>query len=214
MNKELICIVGCGWVGKALATELKSSSNVECINQDYKSKKRSLQSCKSLVISAPARGNYLESLERLFKFVGKDVQIILYSSISFYKEKELIVKGEKLVKSFAPNAIILRLGGLMGYDRIAGKYTAGKSIKDSLSNYIHRDDVVAITNLIIKKNIQNRTFDLVAPKQLLKSKIFASNSKKYGFEMTKFIGFEESTPLSLDLNYTFLQDNVLKFWST
>ena len=212
MNKELICIVGCGWVGKALAAELKSSYKVECIDRDYKSKKQSLQSCKTLVISIPARGNYLESLETLLKFVSKDVQVILCSSISFYKNRELVVDGEKLVKSLAPNATILRLGGLMGYDRVAGKYTAGKTIKDSTSNYIHRDDVVAITKLIIEQKIENRTLDIVAPKQALKSKIFTNNAKKFGFRQTTFSGFEENTPLSLDLNYKFQKESVLEFW--
>ena len=212
MDKELICIVGCGWVGKALATELGSSFNIECINRDYNLKKQNLQSCKSLVISIPTRGNYLESLESLLKYIGKDVQLIFYSSISFYKEKELVINGEKLVNILAPHATILRLGGLMGYDRVAGKYTAGKSIKDSISNYIHRDDVVAITKVIIERNIQNRTLDLVAPKQALKSRIFANNSKKYGFGRTEFIGFEKSASLGLDLNYTFLKENVLAFW--
>ena len=212
MNKELVCIVGCGWVGKALATELESSFNIECIDRDYISKKESLQSCKSLVISIPARGNYLESLDALLKFVGKDVQVVLYSSISFYKNREPVVNGEKIIKSLAPNATILRLGGLMGYNRVAGQYTAGKTIKDTTSNYIHRDDVIEITKLIIEQNIQNRTLDLVAPIQALKSKIFTNNSKKYGFGITKFIKFEESIALSLDLNYKFKKENALEFW--
>ena len=212
MDKELVCIVGCGWVGKALATELESSFAVECIDRDNISKQHSLQSCKSLIISIPPRGNYLDSLKSLLKLASKDVQIIFYSSISFYKNRELIVDGEKLVKSLAPNATILRLGGLMGYDRVAGKYTAGKTIKDSTSNYIHRDDVVAITKLIIEQKIENRTLDLVAPKQALKSKIFANNAKKFGFKQTTFSGFEENTPLSLDLNYQFKKESVLEFW--
>ena len=56
MDRELVCIVGCGWVGKALATELESSFYIECIDRDYISKKESLHSCKSLIISIPARG--------------------------------------------------------------------------------------------------------------------------------------------------------------
>ena len=212
MDKDLVCIVGCGWVGKALANELKKSYKVDCINRNYQAKSASLQACKSLVVSIPARGDYLKSLKSLLQFVGKDVQIVFYSSTSFYKKRELVVNGEQLIKTLAPNATILRLGGLMGYDRIAGKYTAGKTIKDAISNYIHRDDVVAITKLIIEQNIQNRTLDLVAPKQALKSKIFANNSQKYGFELTKFMGSEESRALSLQLNYKFQKESVLEFW--
>ena len=212
MDKKLVCIVGCGWVGKALATKLENSFNVECIDRDYISKKESLQSCKSLVLSIPARGDYLASLGSLLKLVGKDVQIILYSSISFYKNRELVINGEKLVKSLAPNITILRLGGLMGYDRVAGKYTAGETIKDTISNYIHRDDVVDITKLILKQNIQKQTLDLVAPKQALKSEIFTKNRKEFGFEKTKFIGFEESIPLVLNLNYKFKKESAIEFW--
>ena len=207
-----ICIVGCGWVGAALAANLQKRYTTICIDKEYKLQKKELANCSCIVISIPAKNINQQTLEELFKYINKDAQIIYYSSISFYKQKEPIVNAEELIKKYSSNAVILRLGGLMGYDRIAGKHTAKKTIKDAISNYIHQDDVVAITKFIIEQNINNKTLDLVAPKQALKSTIFAYNAKKFGFALTNFVGYEDSKKLSLNLSYNFIKEDVLEFW--
>ena len=207
-----ICIVGCGWVGTALAANLQKRYTTICIDKEYKLQKKELANCSCIVISIPAKNINQQTLEELFKYINKDAQIIYYSSISFYKQKEPIVNAEELIKKYSSNAVILRLGGLMGYDRIAGKQTAKKTIKDAISNYIHQDDVVAITKFIIEQNINNKTLDLVAPKQALKSTIFANNAKKFGFALTNFVGYEDSKKLSLNLSYNFIKEDVLEFW--
>ena len=114
--------------------------------------------------------------------------------------------------------MILRLGGLMGYDRIAGKYTQGKTIENKSTNYIHRDDVVNIIISVIEQNIKNMTFDAVAPMQSTRKQIFLQNSQQFGFKETYFLN-ELKIVKSLSheilcdtLNYKFIKDDVRNFW--
>jgi len=118
-----------------------------------------------------------------------------------------------------PEVTVLRLGGLMGYDRIAGKYTAGKVLtSDSRTNYIHRDDVLGIIESVIEKEIRSEIFDVIAPKQSNKKKIFAKNAKRFGFKETEFLKGDTKgkvlSPRKLFnvLGYTFIKEDVEKFW--
>jgi nucleoside-diphosphate-sugar epimerase len=145
--------------------------------------------------------------------------VILLSSISFYDGKALVVEGETIVHDMCEDVTILRLGGLMGYERIAGKYTAGKVLtSDSRTNYIHRDDVVGIITRIIDKDIRVEVFDVVAPRQSTKKVVFAQNAKKFGFKKTEFLGGDEvgkelsPTKVCGMLDYAFKKPDVLAFW--
>jgi len=114
--------------------------------------------------------------------------------------------------------VILRLGGLMGYDRIAGKYTAGKTTEDAATNYVHRDDVVGIIERIIELRVKNKIFNVVAPKQSTRKEIYTQNAKKFGFEQTDFKGQKKdakslSSEILCDvLKYSFKKEDVREFW--
>ena len=84
-------------------------------------------SCDTLVIAMPPRKNYLEVLTLTMKDIEGSTQIIFLSSTSFYDGREMVVKGGELIQTLNENVLILQLSGLMGYNRIAGKYTAGKT---------------------------------------------------------------------------------------
>jgi len=158
-----VSILGCGWVGKALQVSLPH--DVHCLSRDrVANKKANLYRCDVLIIAIPPRDNYLEVLEETLMCIEKNTQIILLSSISFYDGKALVVEAETLLQSLDEAVTILRLGGLMGYDRIAGKYTAGKVLtSDNRTNYVHRDDVVGIIECIISQYVRGEVFDVVAP---------------------------------------------------
>jgi len=220
-NKKSISILGCGWVGKALKTTLEIDGLlVHCLTRDIiANKKAKLYDVDVLVIAIPPKDDYIEVLEKTLENIHKSVQVILLSSISFYDEKALVVEAEKRVQALHKWVVVLRLGGLMGYNRIAGKYTAGKTLaNDSGTNYVHRDDVVGIIKKIIKGNIQNNIFDIVAPIQTTKKKIFLQNAEQFGFEKTEFLAcFQDAKSLSPDkvckvLDYTFVKDSVESFW--
>jgi len=220
-HKKSISILGCGWVGKAL----KDSLDVECyvvycLTRDIvANKQRQWYDVDVLVIALPPRAGHIGVLERTLQNIDENVQVIFLSSISFYQEKVSIVEAEKRVQELHSWTIILRLGGLMGYDRIAGKYTAGKMLAyDSMTNYVHRDDVVAIIKKLIDNKIQNNIFDIVAPEQTTKKKIFLQNAQYFGFEKTEFLPhFKNTRAISPDkvckvLNYTFIKNSVEDFW--
>ena len=221
MSNKIVSILGCGWVGKALFDFLeKKTVLVHCLSRDVKNNdKEKKYICDVLVIAIPPRDNYLEVIEKTLSRVGSSTQIILFSSISFYDGKSLVVEAEALLTQLHEERVILRLGGLMGYDRVAGKYTAGRVVdSDSGTNYVHRDDVVAIIGEIIRQKVVGEIFDIVAPIQSTKREIFAQNAKIFCFANTEFLkdnrGGKELSPEKVckHLGYTFKKENVDSFW--
>jgi nucleoside-diphosphate-sugar epimerase len=91
---------------------------------------------------------------------------------------------------------ILRLAGLMGYDRYAGKYFAGQqnlTFGNQPVNHVHRADVVRIIyeimreeNPLFQAQIWNQVFNIVAPLHPLRKRLYLSNAFKYKFEPPSF----------------------------
>lgn len=221
MYIKTVSILGCGWTGKALKESLEEDAyNVHCLLRDVKSNDVvHMYNCDVLIIAIPPRENYLEVLEETLKKIDVSTQVIFLSSISFYDGKALVVEAEALMQKMHPSVTVLRLGGLMGYERIAGKYTAGKILtSDARTNYIHRDDVVGVVENIIHQNVCSEIFDVVAPVQSTKRKIFTQNAKAFGFKKTEFLGGDEvgkilsPTKIYDVLGYVFKKEDVEKFW--
>ncbi|HIQ46633.1 MAG TPA: hypothetical protein EYH57_03330 [Sulfurovum sp.] len=223
-KKKKIAILGCGWTGNALKEKLESEGHeVNCLSRDIGMDTLvGFYAADALVIAIPPSDEYLDVIEDALFSVSLnevlDTQIILLSSISFYDNKQIIKEAEELVKIKDPNAVILRLGGLMGYDRIAGKYTVGKTIEDGPTNYVHRDDVVGIIESIIEKRVKNKILNVVAPVQSTKKEIYRQNQEQFGFGETFF---EEMTSQKKSfspeilcdvLGYTFKKEDVSEFW--
>ena len=186
------------------------------------------------IIAIPPRGEYLQTLTSILSHLKPSTQLILLSSTSVYsqtkgvvkeedtytiKEPSLMLQAERLVQSKHKDAVILRLGGLMGYDRIAGKYTAGKTkAYDAPVNYIHRDDVIGVIHLCMEKNIRDEVFNVVVPSHPKQSEVYAFNTKKFGFEKTCFSSDEVRgkvvcTHSLIELGYKFLRKDIFDFWS-
>ena len=218
--KKIISILGCGWVGEALKKELESSDTVHCLSRDMtENKEQNKYACHTLVIAIPPRENYLEVLTLTMNEIELSTQVIFLSSTSFYDNKEMVVKGEELIKALDEEVLILRLSGLMGYNRIAGKYTAGKTKPhDATVNYVHRDDVLQIIKLCIEKELVNNTFNVTAPLHPKQSEIYTKNAKVFGWENTYFESDEvlgkvvSPEKLVNYLAYEFLKPNPLEFW--
>lgn len=216
-----VSILGCGWIGRALEALLCTEYEVHCLSRDIVANDmKGHYRCDTLVIAIPPRDNCLEVLRKTLCRLGGSTQVILLSSISFYDDKPLVVEAETLVAKMHKGSVVLRLGGLMGYDRIAGKYTAGRVLHaDSGTNYVHRDDVLGIIERIIILNITDDVFDVVAPLQSTKKEIFSQNAQKFGFKSTEFLENKTRgkvlTPSKLcsRLNYQFLKEDVQEFWN-
>ena len=189
-----------------------------------------------MVVAIPPRGEYLETLTQLLSFLPSSTQLILLSSTSVYtqtegvvreadiqeiKEPTLMLQAERLVVSLRSDVVILRLAGLMGYERIAGKYTAGKTkAHDAPVNYIHRDDVVSVIKLCIDNDTRAEIFNVVAPSHPTQSEVYMQNAEAFGWEETYFNSDEVrgkvvSSQKFMDyFKYNFLKKNPMEFWIT
>lgn len=119
---------------------------------------------------------------------------------------------------------IIRFGGLLGIDRIPGKYFSDKvDVQgDTPVNYIHREDAINMVIWIIEKGLWNQTFNGVAPQHPKRREIYEKNARDLDFlpprsytselanwkeiQAAKILetGFEFKMPNPLD--FTYLQD--------
>ena len=108
-----------------------------------------------------------------------------------------MVRAENLLIGLRPSKTvsILRLGGLLGYERIPGKYVKGQKDMTTGSipvNYIHRDDAAAIIATIIETGVVNETFNIVAPFHPTRSEVYVSSCAQFGWEAPTFKEPEET----------------------
>ncbi|WP_320034464.1 hypothetical protein [Halarcobacter sp.] len=215
-------ILGTGWLGLALAKELKTNYKVKVsirtlekeklmlgegliphlLDEDNLENLDSLLDTDYIFINFPPRKskNYINFLDKIYsKIKLKNQKVIFISSTSIYSNKEgiydedsllcelnssLVYKAEELVKS--KTDVIFRCSGLMGYNRVAGRYFAGKTLdcEDSKVNYVHRDDAIEAVKFVIENNI-NGIFNLCSKNHPTKKEIYTHNAIKEGF--TKII---------------------------
>ena len=106
-----------------------------------------------------------------------------------------MVAAENLLIELRKNlkVTILRHGGLIGYDRIPGKYVKGKKDITTGSlpvNYIHPDDAVGIMIKILEDGVQNETFNIVAPLHPTRREVYESTCQQFGWETPTFSNAE------------------------
>jgi len=198
--------------------------------------------CDTLIISFPPKKsnpNYLNFLETIHEHPKTKLikQIIFISSTSVYpssyknfKEtesislentsKKVVFEAEQIFLKKSSQLVILRCSGLMGYDRIAGKYFSNRKIegeKDAV-NYVHRDDVIKVISLLLEKNILNKIYNLCSPSHPSKKEVYFRNADKYGFEKPLFINSKvgkkrliDGSRISSELNYGYMYPNPLEY---
>lgn len=97
-----------------------------------------------------------------------------------------VVKGEQQIAEIEQSLIILRCGGLMGNDRIPGKWFSGKPTKGANTpvNYIHLDDIIKTIESLIttwSKEPKNRVMNLVSNHHPTRKEVHEIMAEKYGF---------------------------------
>lgn len=133
-----------------------------------------------------------------------------------------VCEAEKLLQEVAGlNLTILRCGGLMGYDRIPGKYFAGEKDLDTGDipvNYVHRDDVIGVVLEVIRQQYWNKTVNVVAPQHPSRKEVYLKNAADFGLEAptftkTRMQDYKVVSPAKLqqELNYQFIYPNPLEF---
>ncbi|OJJ15988.1 NAD(P)-dependent oxidoreductase [marine bacterium AO1-C] len=132
-----------------------------------------------------------------------------------------LLKGEQMIRSLSEkNVTIVRPGGLIGEDRIPGRYVAGReglTGGNNPVNYIHPVDLVRMITEIIQQNVWEDTFNIVAPQHPPRKAVYAQNAKMFGFELPKYAeGATDFKIINADklvkrLNYQFKYPNPLEF---
>ena len=202
----------------------------------------------SIIILTPPRAGkmgdafYPEQMKQLAQAIRESSarQIIMASSTSIYPENNqiaveqdvqdpiqsaspAIVEAEQAIWSLQPerSVTIVRFGGLLGYERIPGKYVAGRTVDTGAIpvNYIHRDDAVGVLLTILEKRATG-IFNAVAPKHPPRKSIYQKSCTDFGYEQPTFV--EPETPLPFKVisaekldqatQYSFIYPDPLRFF--
>jgi nucleoside-diphosphate-sugar epimerase len=174
-----------------------------------------LLEANTLIIDIPPKAGKMgddfhpKQIQHLVESVRRSpVQHVLYvSSTSVYPELNramvevdvmtpnqaatpALVQAEQYVQELATdrNVTILRCGGLMGYDRIPGKYIAGKQVdsSDVPVNYLHRDDAIGILSTIIDHQITG-VFNAVSPEHPTREAIYRKSCADFEYALPTFV---------------------------
>lgn len=154
-----------------------------------------LTSFELVVASFPpaARGGndglYAQRLQRLCEALSPQCRLVLVSSTSVYSQapgmynenseplaEHAVRRGELAVLQHFPTALILRAGGLAGYDRLIGRYFSGREMADptQVVNLVHRDDAVGAALHLIAQGAQG-CYNVVAPEHPTKAVVYAAD---------------------------------------
>jgi nucleoside-diphosphate-sugar epimerase len=95
-----------------------------------------------------------------------------------------LARTEKLLQETFANTTILRLAGLMGYERYPAKYYSGKPMAhwDTPVNYIHRNDATAIIATVIEQNLYGHTYNICAPLHPTRRQVIEQNCLQMNIE--------------------------------
>lgn len=166
-----------------------------------------------LVVTLPPRSRqgdgeaYLQQLASLRDLVANSAvkQVIFISSTGIYPNENKAAPYTEEVgisESTAGNAIlyraealmgtssrydltVLRMGGLMGEDRIPGTYFAGKEqvVGHTRVNFIHQVDAAGMIAWVINQGLWNQTFNGVAPEHPLRREVYQHNASALGIPL-------------------------------
>lgn len=203
---------------------------------------------KTLFINIPPKtrhsngSKYLEQLAKILESVRNSAigNIVHISSTSVYPDLNMEMKEEQVTKTIeAENQVIftaeemirntssiphliLRCGGLTGYDRILIKHFAGRRDLEGGSspvNLIHRDDLVGIiVQLLAQNNCWNQTINLCAPLHPTRKEFYEHLALSHHYAMPYFKS-ESTEPfkiintekLSKLVDYQFQYPDPMKF---
>ncbi len=163
-----------------------------------------------MVVTLPPRSRqgdgelYLQQLASLRELITRSSvkQLIFISSTGIYpneSKSSLYTEAEPINTSNAGNLVlhqaealmespssyqltVLRMGGLMGADRIPGTYFSGKEqvVGHTRVNFIHQADAARMVAWVINQGLWNQTFNGVAPEHPFRREVYANNSSTLG----------------------------------
>jgi nucleoside-diphosphate-sugar epimerase len=136
--------------------------------------------------------------------------------------QKAIVKAEQLLQANPHfKTTILRPAGLVGNNRIAGRWFAGKqNVKGGNTpvNLVHLEDCIGVSYAIIEQDIFGKVFNICADKHPVKGVFYPFQAIKHGFEPPTFI-MEQADDFKIisneqskkALHYKYQQPNPMEF---
>lgn len=201
-----------------------------------------LESCQTLIVCIPPRAGLLgdsfhvEQIQALCQALSAtSVSAVLYvSSTSVYPDtNELmtessdvlttspLVQAERLLARTGIPLTIVRFGGLMGAERIPGKYFIGKTVSTGQIpvNFIHQTDAVGVLAHLVNQKYWGATFNAVAPLHPIRKDIYLRNAAEFGWQPPIFVEDSEPIPYKIvspeklitQAAYEFIYPNPLEF---
>lgn len=158
--------------------------------------------------------------------IGFNKQIFLMSSTGVYPQIETdidedtfddeqlnpnIIFVENRIKSEFSQTNILRLGGLMGDDRVLSKYKISEP--EQIVNHVHYHDICCVIEKMISNGTSGKIYNVVAPLHPTKNEII-NYQKKIAFNSlneTKNGRKILSAKLQKELEYKFVYPDPVKF---
>jgi nucleoside-diphosphate-sugar epimerase len=150
---------------------------------------------------------YSEQVRTILSYINDTQKVIFVSSTSVYQntndwvnetlecfpEKEsgkAVLAAENLLRAKLKNRVtILRFAGLFGYDRVPGRFLAGKKeVANGKApiNMIHQDDCIGLIQAILEKNVWGEIINGCADTHPLREKFYVLAVKKLGLTPPEF----------------------------
>ncbi|SOD96065.1 NAD(P)H-binding protein [Spirosoma fluviale] len=270
MPDKTIAIIGCGWLGLPLGSELAADGyrvkgstttpekltrleqasiqgHLLRLNPEPDGELETLLQADVLLIDIPPKAGkqgdafHPAQIKNLTDAIRQSSikHVIYVSSTSVYSELNRImveedvtevsqsaspalVQAEQYVQSLAPDRLvtIVRCGGLMGYDRIPGKYVAGRTVDSGEVpvNYLHRNDAIGLLKAVITQSLTG-VYNAVAPEHPTREAIYRKSCADFGYALPTFIEPVNPVPYKIispekimsDTGYQFQYPNPLDF---
>lgn len=181
---------------------------------------------------------YQQQIQGILPYISSTQKVIFVSSTSVYQntndevsetieiqpEKEsgkAVAAVERLLqKQLGERLTVIRLCGLIGYDRLPGRFLANKKEVqngDAPINVIHRDDCIGLINAIIEKNVWGEIINGCADYHPLRKDFYTLAANKIEltpptFVKQKNIDFKiiSNTKSKKLLEYTYIHPDPLK----
>jgi nucleoside-diphosphate-sugar epimerase len=185
---------------------------------------------------------YPQQIQHILPHISKTQKVIFVSSTSVYQNTNSTVsetlniapekasgKAVAAVEQVLQDALgarltILRLSGLIGYDRLPGRFLAHK--KDVLNgdapiNVIHQDDCIGLINAIIEKNAWGEIINGCADQHPLRKVFYTEAARQIGltppvFKAQNRISYKiiANTKSKTLLDYTYIHPDPLQLVRT
>ncbi|MEM9888230.1 MAG: SDR family oxidoreductase [Bacteroidota bacterium] len=139
------------------------------------------------------------------------------------KSAKAVAKAEQFLQELKNVELsILRLAGLVGGERQAGRFFAGKKdVSDPQKpvNMVHREDVIRVIYELIRQEKWNEIYNVCADEHPSKKAFYQAQARKLGLEIPEFveaIGNQvyktvSNEKVKRELSYTFIYDDPMQF---